>query len=185
MLTGLEGWHPTEEPHPRSSRNVARVGRCPRRRITHDGIKIMESTGHERVLIVTSDELLRGVASELLTTRGWLSAAFSDSQLAFQYFCGHFHEIPAVIVDGRDDVRRATDLVRRLVEVRGDVQPFVLASKAPGALLSAAFLRWLEPNDCRTATLKNVPEPAPPLEAGRRDAARISVGNEGAHRTPL
>jgi hypothetical protein len=107
----------------------------------------MKSATHKRVLIVSRDELPRGVANEVLTTRGCPSAAFSDSPLAFQYFCGHFHEIPAVIVNGRDNVRRATDLVRRLVEMRGDVQPFVLASRAPGALLSAAFLRCFEPND--------------------------------------
>ena len=125
-------------------------------------IKIMESTAHQRVLIVTRDELLRGVANDVIATRGWLSAAFSDSPLAFQYFCGHFHEIPAVIVNWRDNVRRATDLARRLVEMRGDVQPFLLASRAPGALLSAAFLRCFEPNDRQDATLKNVPAPAPP-----------------------
>jgi hypothetical protein len=110
-------------------------------------IQIMKSTAHQKVIIVTRDELLRSVTNDVLATRGWISAAFSDSQLAFQYFCGHFHEIPAVIVNGRDNVRRATDLVRRLVEMRGDVQPFVLASRAPGALLSAAFLRCFEPND--------------------------------------
>jgi hypothetical protein len=75
----------------------------------------MESTTHERVLIVSRDELPCGVANEVLTTRGWSSAAFSDSPLTFQYFCGHFHEIPAVIVNGRDNVRHTTDLVRRLV----------------------------------------------------------------------